>query len=128
MHLPLSRRSRLNHLLPVWRHIWPILALILVPLLLLAGIGAGTLGLITLVRAWTAGDAFFVQQLYLLLVVSMGLILAVVIYTITIIRTLRKIRAWHKLNQTKKAHAATWGLGFTALMVSLPLLLALFLH
>jgi hypothetical protein len=59
---------------------------------------------------------------------SMGLILAVVTYTIAIVFALRKIRAWHELNQARKAHWATWGLGFTALVVALPVLLALLLH
>jgi hypothetical protein len=134
MRLPIFERSsmhaktRLHHVLPVWQHLWPVLAMLLLPLLLLAGIGAGTLGLIILVRAWTAGDTFLVRQLYLLLVVSVGLMLAVVTYTSAIVFALRKIHAWHKLNQSRKAHGATWGLGFTALAVSLPLLLALFLH
>lgn len=134
MRLPISERSsmhlktHLHHVLRAWQHLWPVLAMLLIPLLLLAGISAGTVGLIILVRAWTAGDTFLVRQLYLLLVVSTGLILAVATYTITIVFALRKIHAWHELNQTGKAHGATWGLGFTALVVSLPLLLALFLH
>jgi hypothetical protein len=133
MHHPMSEcsgfhsKTRLHSLLSVWQHIWPVLAVNLVPLLLLAGSSASILGLLVLVRVWTAGDAFLVRQLYLLLVVSKGLILAVVTYTIAIVFALRKIRAWHELNQTRKAHGATWGLGFTALLVSLPLLLALFL-
>lgn len=134
MRRPVSERSsrqsaaRRHRSMQLWQHLWHVMAITLVPLLLLAGSGAVLLGLIILVRVWTAGDAFFVRQLSLFLVVSMGLILAVVTYTIAIVFALRKIRAWHELNQTGKAHWATWGLGFTALVVSLPLLLALFLH
>ncbi|HET9918682.1 MAG TPA: hypothetical protein VFQ30_02485 [Ktedonobacteraceae bacterium] len=119
-----ARRQRLAQ---TWQHLWHIAAVILGPLLLLAAISAGTLGLIALVRVWTAGDAFFVRQLSLLLVVTLGLMLAVLSYTITIVFALRKIRAWHESNQTRKALGATWGLGFTALVILLPLL-ALFLQ
>ncbi len=115
---PVAHRQRLAQ---AWQHLWHLAAVILGPLLLLAAISAGTLGLIVLVRAWTASDAFFVRQLSLLLVVSFGLLLAVLSYTLSIVFALRKIRAWHESNQTRKAIGATWGLGFTALMVLLPL-------
>jgi hypothetical protein len=134
MLLPISERLHNRsagyryHLVRVWQHLWQVLAVILVPLLLLASISAGTLGMILLVRLWTGVDAFFVRQLFLLLVVTIGLILAVLAYTTSIVVALRKIRIWHELHQTKKAHWATWGLGFTALVVLVPLFLAFFMH
>ena len=134
MSQPLSEHSiaqstaRHYRFMQACQHLWHVLAIVLLPLLLLTGSGVGTLGLIVLVRTWTASDAFFVRQLLLLLAVTLGLLLAVLTYTVSIVFALRKIRAWHESNQAGKAHGATWGLGFTALMVALPLLLALFLH
>ncbi|HJT59017.1 MAG TPA: hypothetical protein VJ761_21090 [Ktedonobacteraceae bacterium] len=117
-----------NHLIEPgyrWQHLRHVLAAILVPLLLAAS-SAAVLGLIVLVRIWTAGDTFSVRQLVLLLVVSLGFILSVATYTMATVFALRRIRAWHELNQSAKAYWATWGLGFTALVVPLPVLLAIF--
>lgn len=132
--MPLSKRSiapstaRRHRFIQTGQHLWHVLAVVLLPLLLLAGSSLGTLGLIILLRNWTAPDAFLVRQLFLLLAVTIGLILAVLTYTVSIVFALRKIRAWHESNQAGKAHGATWGLGFTALLVALPLLFALFLR
>jgi hypothetical protein len=96
MLLPISERLHNRsagyryHLVRVWQHLWQVLAVILVPLLLLASISAGTLGMILLVRLWTGVDAFFVRQLFLLLVVTIGLILAVLAYTTSIVVALKK--------------------------------------
>lgn len=134
MYHPISERSsrqsaaRRHRSMQLWQHLWHVMAITLAPLLLLAGSSAFLLGLVILVRVWTASDPFLVRQLFLLLVVSLGLILAVATYTIAIVLALRKIRVWHELNQAGKARWATWGLGFTVFVVSLHLLLALFLH
>lgn len=117
-----------RHLMKALKHLWHVLAIVLVPPLLLAVICATTVGLILFVRLQAAGDPFLVRQILLLLVVSTGLILSVIAYTTTVVFGLRKIRVWHEQKLIRKARAATWGLGITALLVLLPFLYLIFLH
>lgn len=111
-----------------WQHMWHVVAIVLLPLLLLIVVITATLAFIGLVRSWTVSDPFFVQQQYVLLVASIGLILAALLYTLSILYGWRKIRAWHEINHTRKAIGATWGLGATAILLSMPLLIAFFVH
>jgi hypothetical protein len=109
-------------------HIVHIVAVVLTPLALLLVTIVATLVCIAFVRNLTAADGFLVQQQYAMLVVFIGLILAAATYTTSIIVAFKKINKWHETNKTKKAIGATWGLGMTAIIVSLPILLGAFIH
>ncbi len=106
--------------------LWHVVAVVLTPLVLLALLAVVTLIGTAFVRSLTASDGFFVQQQDVVLVVSTGLILAAFTYTTAIIMAVRKIDWWHKTNKSKHAITATWGLGMTAVIVFLPILLAIF--
>jgi uncharacterized membrane protein YidH (DUF202 family) len=99
----------------------------LIPLGLLAGIVA--LGVIatTLVRQLVAGSGFFVQQQAALITLIAGLILAIAIYAVALWRILRRVAAWQQDGKKAQASATLWALGATALIVVLPVLLALLL-
>ena len=109
-------------------HIVHIVAVVLTPLALLSVTIVATLVGIAFVRNLTASGGFFVQQQYVILVVFIGLILAAVAYTTSIIVAFKKINKWHETKKTKKAIGATWGLGMTAIIITLPMLLAAFIH
>ncbi len=106
--------------------LWHVVAVVVTPLVLLVVLVAATLIGTAFVRSLTTSDGFFIQQRDAMLVVSTGLMLAATAYTIAIIVAFRKISHWHKTNQSREAVGATWGLGMTAVIVSLPLLLAMF--
>jgi hypothetical protein len=109
-------------------HVVHVVAVVLTPLALLSVTIVATLVGIAFVRNLTASGGFFVEQQYVILVVFIGLILAAVAYTTSIIVAFKKINKWHETKKTKKAIGATWGLGMTAIIITLPMLLAAFIH
>ncbi len=115
------RREQVKHV-----RLWHVVAVVVTPLALLVVLVVATLVGTVFARSLTASDGFFVQQRDAMLVVSAGLVLAAAAYTIAIIGALRKISQWHKTNKSREAIGATWGLGMAAVIVSLPLLLAMF--
>jgi hypothetical protein len=108
--------------------LWHVVAVVLTPLTLLALLVAVTFVGTAFMRSLTASYGFFIQQQDVILVVTIGLILAALSYTLAIIVALRKIDWWHKTNKSKHAIAATWGLGMTAVIVTLPILLSFFIR
>jgi uncharacterized membrane protein len=108
--------------------LWHVVAVVVTPLTLLVVLVVATLVGTAFARSLTASDGFFVQQQDAMLVVSTGLMLAAAAYTIGIIVALRKISHWHKTSKSREAVGATWGLGMIAVIVSLPLLLAMFIR
>jgi uncharacterized membrane protein len=99
----------------------------LIPLVLLIVIVAVTFLLTALARQLVASSGFFAQQQASLIVLIAGLVMALVVYIIAIIRTLRSITAWQRVGSVGQARAALLALGFTALVVLLPVVLALVL-
>src|SRR6266704_1570290 len=91
-------------------HVVHIVAVVLTPLALLSVTIVATLVGIAFVRNLTASGGFFVEQQYVILV------------------AFKKINKWHETKKTKKAIGATWGLGMTAIIITLPMLLAAFIH
>ena len=81
-----------------------------------------------LVRYLTASDGFFVEQQVNVIAVVAGLILVGIVYTIGIVRMLRKIRVWEHEGKTGLATGGLLGLGITAILMTLPILLVFFLH
>lgn len=96
----------------------------LMPLLSLVVFGLALL-LTAGVRIWVQSQGFFVQQRDAVLVLAPGLIIATIVYAVLSARALRRARGWLLEGSERVAAAAYWSLGATALIVLLPVLLAL---
>jgi len=99
----------------------------LIPLGLLAGIVLITLLVTALVRQLVAGSGFFVQQQTALIALIVGLVLAIVVFAVASWRVLRRVKIWQRDGTTRQANAALWALTATALIIVLPVLLAIIL-
>ena len=99
----------------------------LIPLGLLAGIVLITLLVTALVRQLVAGSGFFVQQQTALIALIVGLVLAIVVFAVASWRVLRRVKIWQRDGTTRQANAALWTLTATALIIVLPVLLAILL-
>ena len=99
----------------------------LVPLGLLVLIIAIALALAALGRQLFATSGFFAQQQAAVIILVAGFVLALVVYGIAIVLTLRRVASWQQSGIAVRARAALWSLGITALIVILPLLLAILL-
>lgn len=99
----------------------------LVPLGLLVLIIAIALALAALGRQLFATSGFFAQQQAAVIILVAGFVLALVVYGIAIVLTLRRVASWQQSGIAARARAALWSLGITALIVILPLLLAILL-
>ena len=56
-----------------------------------------------------------------------GLVLAIVVIAIAVWRVLRRVAAWQQAGAAVQANAALWALGATALVIVIPILLAILL-
>jgi hypothetical protein len=81
-----------------------------------------------LIRTLTASDGFFVEQQINVIAVIVGLVLVAIVYTIGIVRALRKIRTWEREGKTTLATRGIWALGISAIIIALPMLLIFFIH
>jgi ABC-type nickel/cobalt efflux system permease component RcnA len=99
----------------------------LIPLGLLAGCVALAVVLTMLARQLVAGSGFFVQQQAALITLIVGLVLAILVFAIACWRVLRQVAAWQRTGVAVQANAALWALGATALVIVVPVLLALLL-
>ncbi|HEV2238512.1 MAG TPA: hypothetical protein VGR57_17775 [Ktedonobacterales bacterium] len=77
------------------------------------------------VRGATASQGFFAQQKYAVIVLAAGLVLAGITYAVFCARALRRARDWLVDGSDRAALATYWSLGVTALLVLLPVLLAI---
>ena len=97
------------------------------PLGLLAGFVALAVVLTALAHQLAAGAGFFVQQQAVLGTLIAGLVLAIVVIAIAVWRVLRRVAAWQQAGAAVQANAALWALGATALVIVIPILLAILL-
>lgn len=81
-----------------------------------------------LVRHLTVSDGFFVEQQINVIAVITALVLIGIVYTVGIVRMLRKIRSWEREGKTTLATGGLLGLGITAILMALPILLVFFIH
>lgn len=81
-----------------------------------------------LIRNLTSSASFIVQQQINVISVVVGLVLVAIVYTIGIIRMLRKIREWEHEGKTTLATGALWSLGITAIIFALPVVLIFLIH
>jgi uncharacterized membrane protein len=99
----------------------------LMPLLSLAAFGLALL-LTAGVRGATADQGFFAQQQLIIIAFLVGLAISTIVYAVLCRQALRRARQWLLDGSTRAATGAYWALGATALIVLLPLLVALFMH
>lgn len=99
----------------------------LIPLGLLLLVVAITVLLTALARQLLASSGFFVQQQVSVIVLVAGLVVALGVYIIAIVRTMRNITSWQRSGAAGQARAALFALGCTALVVLLPVVLAIVL-
>jgi hypothetical protein len=99
----------------------------LMPLAILIVIVATTILLTALARQLVASSGFFAQQQAAVIVMIAGLVVALVIFVVAIRSLLRLVKAWQQEDALGQARAALLALGVTALVVLLPVILAIVL-
>jgi hypothetical protein len=113
-----EERSHIRHIVLVHLTRLAWLALTVVAILLLT----------ILIRRLMSSDSFIVEQQINVIAVVVGLAVVATVYTIGIIRMLRKIREWEHEGKTTLANGALWSLGITAILLALPIVLVFFIH
>lgn len=86
---------------------------------------AAAVGLTAVARALTSGQSFATEQLATILTLALGLALGFVLYSIAIVRVWRRMTAWRLAGAVRRATGALRALAITALIVLLPVVLAL---
>jgi hypothetical protein len=81
-----------------------------------------------LIRHLTASDGFVIEQQINMVAVIVGLVLVAIVYTLGMVRMLRKIRTWEHEGKTTLATGALGALGITAVIIALPIVLVFFIH
>jgi len=110
------------------RSIWYILLLALAPLYLLAIIGAILVALVTLSRHLVGTSDFFLQQKIYILIIIIGMIIALIVFTVSVINAHRKIGMLRQSGQIRQANMGLFVLTIVASIMLLPIILALFFH
>ena len=105
-----------------------ILLLTLVPLYLLAIIRAIVFALIMLDRHFIDLTNFMLQQYIFIIILVFGMLVAIIVYSLSAIHALRKIGSWQQNSHTKQANIGLLILTIVASFMVLPILLALFFH
>ena len=96
----------------------------LMPLAVVVGCEAATVGLTAVARQLLAGSGFFAAQRACVIVLAGGSIASALLYAIAGLRALRRVRAWQHEGRTGCTGGGLCGLGMTALVVALLILLA----
>ena len=109
------------------RGIWRGILIGLIPLGLLISMVIITVLLTALARPLFASAGFFAQQQAAVIVLIVGLILTIAVFAVAIWRVLRRVAVWQQDGVIVQANATLWALGVTALVVVVPILLALLL-
>lgn len=99
----------------------------LIPLELLVVLVTVTMLLTALARLLFTNAGFFTQQQASVIVLIVGLILTIAVFAVAIWRVLRRVAVWQQNVVIVQANAALWTLGVTALVVVVPVLLAILL-
>ena len=113
-----EKRSHIRHIVFVHLARLASLAFTIVAILLLT----------IFTRHLTASDGFIAEQQINIIAVIVGLVLVATIYTLGIMRMLRKIRIWEHEGKTTLANGALGALGITAIIIALPIVLVFFIH
>lgn len=98
----------------------------LTPLALLIVVAAVTLGATMVARQLSVSQGFLVEQQVVVPVFAIGVAVAAIVYASACVRALRRVGSWQREGAAASAAAALWALAVSALIVLLPVLLALF--
>jgi hypothetical protein len=96
----------------------------LVPLAFFAGLGALAVVAMILARMLTTGEAFLAQQTVLVGTLGIGLLVSFGAWIAGCIWALRRARTWERIGAPLQAAATLWTLGVSAIILLLPVLLA----
>ena len=107
--------------------LWRGVLLGLLPLACGAGLVAVTLALNALARQLTAESGFLFQRSLAQAILLAGMTLAALACALATLRLWRRILTWRQAGKSALARGAASGLLITALLLLMPLLLALFL-
>jgi len=99
----------------------------LIPLGLLIGVGAISLGLAALARLIIGNAHFFTQQTTSVVILLIGFGIGIGTYFAAISRVLRRVAIWHSAGEARRATRTLWALAATALVVLVPVILAVVL-
>jgi uncharacterized membrane protein len=110
------------------KSIWYILLVTLAPLYLLAIIGAGVFALVLLSRYLISPSNFLLQQKFFIIIMIIGIIVAIIVYAISVRHALVEIGKLRQHGQTMQAKIGLIALVIVASMMILPIILALFFH
>lgn len=97
----------------------------LLPLALLVVLAGMALLAAVVARLLVAPQGFFAQQQDTVIVLAVGLGLAALAYLASVVRALRRVGQWQRSGATGQATAALLALVLTAVVVALPVVLAL---
>lgn len=95
------------------------------PLLLLAVFVVAAEALTVGARALSTGQDFSTEQLAVVLTLALGLALGLVVYVLALVRVWRRMTIWRLTGHARQAIGALWALAITALIILLPVVLAL---
>jgi uncharacterized membrane protein YidH (DUF202 family) len=96
----------------------------LIPLLRLIVMLAVAVALPLIARLVTGAQTFATQQSAVVIAFAVGLVLAAVVYTASLVGVFRRLRTWREDGRDVSATAALWMLAVTALIVALPVIVA----
>ena len=99
----------------------------LIPLALLAVFVAIALATTAIARQLVADSGFAVQGQVALINLVAGLILAIAVFAVAVWRVLRRVALWQQIGESVQAKATLWTLTATALIIVVPVLLAVLL-
>jgi hypothetical protein len=99
----------------------------LIPLALLAVFVAIALVTTVIARQLVADSGFAVQGQVALINLVAGLILAIAVFGVAVWRVLRRVALWQQMGERVQAKATLWTLTATALIIVVPVLLAVLL-
>lgn len=109
------------------RGVWRNVMIGLIPLGLLIGMVTVTVLLTALARMLFTSAGFFAQQQAAVIVLIAGLILAIAVFAVAVWRVLRRVAVWQQNGAITQANATLWALAVTALVVIVPVLVAIVL-
>ena len=105
-----------------------ILLLTLAPLYLLAMIGGIVLALVMLSRYLISPSNYLLQQTIFILIMSSGVIIAIIVYVISVRHALRNVGMLRQNGYIRLANIGLIVLAIVASILILPVILALFFH
>ncbi len=110
------------------RSLWYIILLALAPLYLLIIIGAITFALLMLDRHFILLTNYVLQQVFFITILIIGISVAIIVYSLSIMFAQRKIGMWLQNGQRRQAIIGQLLLVIVATLLILPIILALFIH